>query len=111
MTTFNTFKELFTDSQPYAGIQDIHHRGFRISRYCMLTSVTGGHIPALTVMPSPALLDAIADNMLAIDRDSIYFHIVIHEDGQAVVYAKYNLIIGSRKFATIPASEIPLEGK
>lgn len=48
-------------------------------------------------------------NMLQVDNDSIYFEIIVRDDGTADVYARYNQIIGSRMLATIDASTLPVE--
>jgi hypothetical protein len=61
----------------------------------------------MNFVPSKELINSIQDNMLYIDRDSIYFDTVIF-DNTFDVYANYNLIIGSRLIGTFNNSELPV---
>lgn len=104
-----TFEDLFTGmstERPTPGARgsftQYHHKGFTVSGFC-----SGGHRNATFkyshVTPSLLVLDYIADNMLRVNHDSIYFE-VIEFDTFYRVYVKYNQIIGSRLLAVIDKS-------
>jgi len=73
----------------------------------------GGHISGRDGLkcfhaePTDAVLDYISNSMLNLDRDSLYFEVVIRNDGRALVVVKHNNIIGSRWLALLDASELP----
>jgi len=56
----------------------------------------------------PQACEWIAANMLAIDNDSIYFEIILHKTG-AVIWAKYNQILGSRMLGSVKLETVPTE--
>lgn len=62
---------------------------------------------ALYARPAQWLIDFIKSSMLAIENDSIYFEIIVHPDGDAVLWAKYNQILGSRLVCAIESASIP----
>jgi len=112
MDKFKTFGEMFSAVEPwkqeFSRKRDILHKGYRISGYMQVSRSypTCEHMPALCVTPTPALCELIAREMLQIDHDSIYFDVIVHDDGRAVVRAKYNLIIGGRVIGEVSASEL-----
>lgn len=68
------------------------------------------HGKNIEVKPSVEVLRAVRDNMLDLEeRDEIYFEVIEHENGWALVIAQYNLIIGSHWIAYIDASTLPEE--
>jgi hypothetical protein len=115
MLQVTTFAELFEYSEPWKRDKferkDIYHRGkqqgITVSHYCLVTGPDGTMLPSLFVRPTVATLDWVADNMLAITYDSIYFAVYVHNDGHATVYAKNNQILGSRMLAVISADTVP----
>lgn len=62
---------------------------------------------SLYVNPSADVYQYIIRNMIAVDNDSIYFEIIIHDDECAGVFAKYNQILGSRFLANINPALLP----
>lgn len=65
------------------------------------------YMPSLYALPNERTFSAVCNNTIPLDRDSIYFSIIIREDGTAWVYYQHNLIIGSGLVAIIDASTIP----
>ena len=78
-----------------------------VSCYLCHSTAHGPRHPALEIRPTPAVLEVIGREMLAIDRDRIYFEIITFDDGTSTVYAQYNQILGSRKLANIHTDTIP----
>lgn len=66
-------------------------------------------LPSLNVMPTAKVGKALNEHMTYLGGDEIYFEIVVHEDGTALVIAKHNLIIGQRRIAWIDAKTIPIK--
>ena len=70
-------------------------------------SCRDGWIDSVDIIPSEKLLKAIQDNMLYIEYDNIYFEAIpFSEEGKFSLYAKYNLIIGSRLLGWFKLSEL-----
>ena len=61
---------------------------------------------SLYVEVTPEALQWIKDNLLHIEYDRIYFELVAFDDGTAVIWAKYNKIIGEYKLAEVSVDEI-----
>lgn len=73
--------------------------------------VSGGEHRSMAVKPNQAVIDYIVSNMFSIlSDDTIYFEIVIRDENEALVTAKYNKIIGSRWLALIDPKTIPEVG-
>lgn len=94
-------RQLFTDMRPYDKARPGRTDNW-ISGYCAIKP--GG---ALHVTPAPRLVAWIHANMLYITYDQLYFDIIIHDDGRALVTVKHNQIIGSRWLARIDATTLP----
>ncbi len=78
-----------------------------VSAFLCHSTAHGPRHPSLEIRPTPAVLEVIGREMLAIDRDRIYFEIITFDDGTSTVYAKYNQILGSHKLANIHTDTIP----
>ncbi len=61
----------------------------------------------LDVVPAPGVAEVIGLHSILSDGYSLYFEIVTHEDGTAVVYVKTDQIIASRVVAVVHASSVP----
>ncbi len=82
-------------------------RGYtcELSRYC---SVSGKRIhPALSVDPSPRAVDYFKANVLHVPSDSVYFQIIIRDDGTALITMHHNQIIGSHWLDIVALGELP----
>lgn len=61
------------------------------------------------VQPTEMVVEFLKKSLVFIDYDEIYFQAIMRNDGEALITANYNRIIGSRWLALIPHSEIPNE--
>jgi len=62
------------------------------------------------VKPTAQVMRVIRENMIDLgSRDEVYFQIIIHDNGWALVISQYNLIIGNRWVAYIDANTLPPE--
>ena len=68
-------------------------------------TVGAGH--SFHVKPKSEVVEFIRNNMLHGSNDRIYFRVVVWENGEALVMAEYNQIIGSSYLAVIDAATIP----
>jgi hypothetical protein len=85
----------------------IYYKGLCVSNYLQMRYMDDS-IPhhSFAIEPTSELLD-LMDDMLRIDKDSIYFELIVYTDNTAMLIAKYNLIIGSRWIAMIDVDSIP----
>ena len=67
-----------------------------------------GHA-SLSLRPTAGLWAWLRDNLISIDYDSIGFSLVAWEDGNVLVIARHNQIIGSRWLTILPAAELPAD--
>lgn len=81
-------------------------QGCFLSSFCSLALLSG--IDWIYVKPKKELVEAVEKNSLGIDYDSIYFKITVRDDGQALVSAQNNKIIGGPWLAVIDASTVPI---
>ena len=56
--------------------------------------------------PTQKLIDAVNELMICVERDRIYFKVIVFDDCFHL-YAQYNLIIGSRFLGKFDLSELP----
>jgi hypothetical protein len=80
-----------------------------IGAYCAVdnrSDVDGGY-NSLAVRANDQVIEWIKTHMLPLKNDSIYFQIIVRNDGSALVTANNNLIFGSRWIAIIDAASIP----
>jgi len=81
----------------------VYHKseGGVISGFMTVYNTVTSESDSLYVVPSESVVAWIKDNMLPIQYDKIYFKAIIFEDGRVMLYASYNLIIGSRPLAVV----------
>jgi hypothetical protein len=58
------------------------------------------------VAVTPEVIRLAASNLIVVDRDEIYFELIVHAD-DAYLYFKYNQIIGSRLLAILDLNTLP----
>ena len=78
----------------------------RITGFMSFRVIGGGWKDSIYVKPSDSVVEFIKNNMLAIQNDSISFRVVIFPNGDADIYADYNLILGSWYIARVSAKEL-----
>jgi len=78
----------------------------RITGFMYFRVIDGEWKDSIYVKPSDSVVEFIKNSMLAINHDSISFKVVIFSNGDADIYAEYNLIIGSWYLARVSAKEI-----
>lgn len=83
----------------------------RVGPYCMIhdhATTPNVYRPSLGVVPSDEVMELIDKSMLALEYDTISFDL-IRPNGAAdfTLYAKYNLILGSRIIGYVRADTIP----
>lgn len=76
-----------------------------LSDYCSIDN-QGEHY-SVKVKPHQHIIDFVKNNMIAVDYDSIYFKIIVHDNGWALVTAQYSQILGSHYLAYIDANTQP----
>ena len=79
--------------------------GCELSSYCSVDNK--GEFYYFYVKPRPSVVSCIEKNSLAINYESMYFKIVVREDGQALIAAQNNKIIGGPWLSMVDASSIP----
>lgn len=132
LTNAKTFKDVFESSKPYPpgmykpgsdngytmtwkttdALED-KKVSVKVGGYCTVENITPegrNRLPSLLALPNEKTFKAVCAGTIALDRDSIYFSIIIRKDGTACVYYQHNLIIGSGLVAIIDASTIPVKG-
>lgn len=108
-----SFDELFVDYAPWNSTLSRRPtpqaiEGIKASKHGQIgpyLSMRDGH--SLAVRPSPAVVQYVKDNMLPIVEDHIYFEVIDRGEGESLVTASYNKIIGSRWLALIKTSTVP----
>jgi len=106
--------DLFDKIGPYdkdaKSTQRVH--SMTLGPYCVVSD--GGYRSA-GVHATDAVVAFCNESMIDIDRDSLYFEIVVRDDDSALVLVKHNQILGSRWLAILPATAVrpflPLEDR
>ncbi len=108
-----SFDELFTSYAPWNSALSRRPtrqaiEGIKMGKHGMIgpyLSMRGGN--SLAVKPNAAVIDFVKNNMLPIVEDHIHFEIIDRGEGESLVTASYNKIIGSRWLALIKTSTVP----
>jgi hypothetical protein len=103
---FNSFNDFFEEYSFTDKYPDIPFQSNKISSYCHSRKQDGSFL-TLYVKPKQFIINWIKENMLNIGYDNLYFEIVEHDDGKALLLIHYNLIIGSRWLTKINIDSIP----
>ncbi len=72
-----------------------------------VVELLGGRRVHLDVVLTPQAIAAIGANTIHVDDDTINVHVIVWDDGRALVVAQHSKIIGSVWLAKIDASTIP----
>lgn len=78
---------------------------WRIGPYCILRR--NGRCYSLHVDLADCVLSRVRESMLPIENDTIYFEVVEHNNGWALVVANYNVIIGSHYLGYVRTDTVP----
>ena len=98
------------DAYEVAGVKVKGYR-VRVGPYCAIhdhAATPNVYKPSLWVTASDEVMEAINNRMLALEDDVISFDLIRPAgNSDYTLYAKYNLILGSRIIGTVAADSIP----
>ena len=93
--------------------KSLNNKNWYISGFMQIRNIRDNresNYKSLYIIPTNKTLQAINDNMLKIDYDTIHFEIIIWENNDNMaVYLQYNQILGNRLLAYISKNQLPIQ--